>query len=217
MRGAPATVTIFSNSELRLEGLERMLNGNGFAVRSRLHDHSGTVPAETTADGNVFILDAPADKEGIAAITSLRHLHPSARIALLCDHCDSQDLRLAFMAGVDSVLLWNSKPAALVSMLRLVANGERLAPSPLVTELVETFGSREVQAAGTRHGPSERELAILRCLADGCSNKEIATRLGIGIATVRLHIRTLLRKLGSMNRTQAAIWAVSNGFGNQTR
>lgn len=193
-----------------------MLNSTGFVVRSHLHDHTGTVPAESTADDDVFILDAAADEQGIATITNLRHLHPSARIALLCDHCGRDELRLAFMAGADSVLLWNSKPPALVSMLRLVATGERLAPSPLVRKLLETFGSREGQAAGTRQSPSEREQAILRCLADGCSNKEIASRLGIGVATVRLHVRTLLRKLGSMNRTQAAIWAISNGFGSPT-
>ena len=217
VHGAPVSVVILSNSELRAAGLEQILSGAGLVVGSHVHAPAGPIPADSDTDEHVFVLDAPVDQQGLATITNLRRLHGSAHIALLCDHCDRHHLRLAFMAGVDAVLSWSSSPAALVSMLRLIAAGERFIPSPLVTELVEAFGSREGQAAGIRHGaPLEREFAILRCLADGCSNKEIAVRLGIGIATVRLHVRTLLRKLGSLNRTQAAIWAISHGFGSRT-
>lgn len=215
--GAPARMAILSNSELRAAGLERLLNSAGLAARSHLHDPAGAIPADSSADEHVFILDAPADEQGLATIANLRDRRGSAHIALLCDHCDRHEVRLAFMAGVDAVLLWSSKPAALVSMLRLIAAGEKFIPSPLIRELIEASNRGEGQVAGTPYGgPSERELAILRCLADGCSNKEIATRLGIGIATVRLHVRTLLRKLGSLNRTQAAVWAVSHGFTSRT-
>ena len=72
-----------------------------------------------------------------------------------------------------------------------------------------------MSAAGPQHsvrGLSPREREILQLLVTGASNKLIATRLGITEATVKVHLKTLLRKIDVNNRTQAAIWAMNNGF-----
>ena len=74
--------------------------------------------------------------------------------------------------------------------------------------------TRPALAGGLRPAaPSDREWEILRCLASGSSNKAIARELSIAETTVKVHIKSLLRKLGVSNRTQAAIWALNHGGG----
>ena len=66
-----------------------------------------------------------------------------------------------------------------------------------------------------RNGLSQREVQILRCLLNGDSNKMIANHLNITEATVKVHLKSLLRKINASNRTQAAIWALNNGIGGE--
>ena len=100
-------------------------------------------------------------------------------------------------------------PEALIQSLQLVTLGEKVFPTNLATMLLD------MNAPGPQHsigGLSPREQEILQALVTGASNKLIAIRLGITEATVKVHLKTLLRKIDVNNRTQAAIWAMNNGF-----
>ena len=103
---------------------------------------------------------------------------------------------------------------ALVVSLRLVDLGEKVFPTKLATMI--TSGQIDPTAAEVRassvKGLSKREGEIMRCLVHGESNKVIARQLGITEATVKVHLKAVLRKLNVSNRTQAAIWAVRNGL-----
>jgi len=94
----------------------------------------------------------------------------------------------------------------------LVLLGEKVFPTSLAALLISGPVDNVVEMPGGRRGLSERENQILRSLLKGESNKMIANRLGITEATVKVHLKTVLRKIGAANRTQAAIWALNNGY-----
>jgi two-component system nitrate/nitrite response regulator NarL len=96
-----------------------------------------------------------------------------------------------------------------------VASGEKVLPSQLVKHLPlrSAMSNAELNdGSELLETLSEREIETLRCLIMGYPNKVIAYRLDISEATVKVHVKAILRKLGVQNRTQAAIWAVNNGL-----
>jgi two-component system nitrate/nitrite response regulator NarL len=127
---------------------------------------------------------------------------------------------MAFRLSVSAYLLKRINFVTLVKSLELVMLGESLFPADVLTEIGKEHGvdiqvEKEVIAYSppTSHsgrGLSARETQILKCLIQGDSNKVIARRLQIGEATVKVHIKAILRKIRVQNRTQAAIWAVNH-------
>jgi len=142
-----------------------------------------------------------------ALIAQLRQMEPSCRIAVLGDTLDQAQLTACFAAGADGFLLKDISADTLIESLRLVALGQKVYPS----SLAELF-SGESAAMGEPGDLSQREREILRCLIDGDSNKRIANRLNITEATVKVHLKSVLRKTHTANRTQAAIWALERGM-----
>jgi two-component system nitrate/nitrite response regulator NarL len=111
--------------------------------------------------------------------------------------------------GADGFLIKNVSPEALIQSLQLIMLGEKVFPTNLASMLLD------MNAVSPQHsvrGLSPREQEILQALVTGASNKLIAIKLGITEATVKVHLKTLLRKIDVNNRTQAAIWAMNNGF-----
>jgi two-component system nitrate/nitrite response regulator NarL len=147
-------------------------------------------------------------------IASLRSHLPDARVALLSRNFDPSELALAFSAAADGIILESVSGDILLESLKLILLGEKLFPSPLARYL-SSSGGTDVRSNGQTlmSDLSERELEILRCLVDGDSNKRIANRLNITEATVKVHLKSILRKTHVMNRTQAAIWALHRGVG----
>jgi two-component system nitrate/nitrite response regulator NarL len=93
--------------------------------------------------------------------------------------------------------------------------GEMVFPSALATALPQCAPKRPKLNARLRGNLTPRELDILKCLTDGASNKLIARDLGITESTVKIHMKSLIRKIGAQNRTQAALWAIESGFGKE--
>jgi two-component system nitrate/nitrite response regulator NarL len=139
-------------------------------------------------------------------------MFPTARIVVLADDLSVEALRAAMGGGADGFLSKSVAPEALIQSLQLVTLGEKVFPTNLATMLLD------MNVPGPQHsirGLSPREQEILQALVTGASNKLIAIRLGITEATVKVHLKTLLRKIDVNNRTQAAIWAMNNGFSAQ--
>jgi two-component system nitrate/nitrite response regulator NarL len=144
-----------------------------------------------------------------ADLRALRDAFPTARIVVLADDLSVDVLRLAMGGGADGFLIKTVSPEALIQSLQLILLGEKVFPTNLAALLLD------MNAVSPQHsvrGLSPREQEILQALVTGASNKLIAIRLGITEATVKVHLKTLLRKLDVNNRTQAAIWAMNNGF-----
>jgi len=151
-------------------------------------------------------------------------LHPTGRGVVLDDHCNREAMRAAIQAGASAYLMKTITTEALLKALDLVMLGETVFSSsflPLVHDLVEDSqpaahpvpgydsAEEEIKDPVARR-LSSREIDTLRCLVEGCSNKIIARRFSIAEATVKVHVKAILRKIRVGNRTQAAIWAMSN-------
>ena len=121
----------------------------------------------------------------------------------------------AFTEGATGVLGKDLSCEQLIASLKLAALGHRLVPNNVIDSLSEGLflpASRNWNVNRAAVDLSDREIDILKCLVSGEANKVISRRLSITEATVKVHIKAILRKLKVINRTQAAIWAVLRGL-----
>ena len=205
-------VSILGKSEIIREGLRRILIDQGFVVDAAESDSADFGPLEC----DVIIVDAHDLDEGIQSCLELRERFPVCRLVLMMDQYRIEDVARAFTSGaVDGYLVKAISCAPLAGALRLIAMGEKVLPSEVAESL--THSIPQILWSGQEMGISglplsNREVEILRCLLDGDPNKLISRRLGIADATVKVHIKAILRKLRVQNRTQAAIWAANRGL-----
>jgi len=140
---------------------------------------------------------------GLAAISEIRQLDPKARILVLSNYEGSEDVYRAMEAGALAYLTKDAEGDELVQAILSVRSGRRYLPPNLGTLLAGRMGVDEL---------TNRELDVLRLLAQGFSNREIGYRLQIAEKTVKIHVSRVLDKLGVADRTQAAMAAVQRGI-----
>ncbi|CAO3352315.1 response regulator transcription factor [Azospirillum sp. 11R-A] len=211
-------VFLIDANKLFREGMKRLFEGTPFNVVGEAGSlREGLSTLGTGQNPDLILIDLPsgADEE-VEAMRSLREAHPSIRIVILTNDLETRRLSAALGAGAGGYLLKDIACEALMQSLKLVMMGEKVFPTHLAELLVS--GRTEDMGAELptrRKGLSQREVQILRCLLNGNSNKMIANHLSITEATVKVHLKSLLRKINASNRTQAAIWALNNGIGDQ--
>jgi len=210
-----ATLTfLVGRNKLFQEGLKSLLSGSQFEVVGEAVD---VAQADTSLGGetpDVVLLDFFAEPERtVDDVTHLREILPETKIVVLTETLSSQTLAACLGAGAHAYLIKDISADGLLQSLRLVILGERVFPTQLAALLVS--GSTEPVRRATSHGLTGRESQVLQCVARGDSNRMIANRLDIAEATVKVHIKGLLRKTNATNRTQAAIWALKDGLGAQ--
>jgi two-component system nitrate/nitrite response regulator NarL len=160
---------------------------------------------------------------GVDAIPALRQAAPGARIVMLTVSEDEADLAAALRAGACGYLLKTIEGDALFSAIQRAMRGASVVSEEMTDKLVAAYrgaaASSEVAAAAPPPAPasaigqlSPREREILRGIARGASNKEIARDLGIAETTVKIHVQHVLRKLGFSSRVQAAVAATAHGI-----
>lgn len=140
---------------------------------------------------------------GVEATAVIRQRHPAARIVSFTVYEGEEDIARAVEAGVAGYLPKSSSRQEILAAIRAVARGENVFPPPIASKL----------AAGRVRGRlNEKEMAVLRGIARGQSNKEIAAALGLAEVTVKFHVGRILEKLGVLDRTQAATTALQRGI-----
>jgi two-component system nitrate/nitrite response regulator NarL len=150
-----------------------------------------------------------------AALAAAHHQHPTAKIVILATEFDYDAMLGAFRAGVQGYLTNDLPWERLAGYLDLISFGEKIFPSQLADRLI---GENIDGVAGGQSATidsvnlSAREMEILQRLISGLPNKIISRQLTISEATVKVHVKAVLRKLGVANRTQAAIWAAAQGL-----
>lgn len=143
------------------------------------------------------------DMNGIEAMIAIRAEVPEARIVILTTFEGDVEIQRALQAGASGYLLKNMPQKQLADAIRHVHAGKRRVPAELAAQLAEHMGDE---------GLSEREIAVLKLVADGNRNREIGERLFITEETVKVHIRHIMEKLGAKDRTQAVAIAVRRGI-----
>jgi two-component system nitrate/nitrite response regulator NarL len=211
-------VSLVCANSLISEGLKRILDEDEFSVERSCKDCSTLIESDlgsdTAARSELIIIDVSAAANLADEVSALRNKFPKSRLVLLNDSFEFDNMVEAFEAGADGYILKEIACESLLGSLRLVALGEKVLPGELINHLPNH--SMLAHQRGKTEGElsdllSEREIETLRCLIMGYPNKVIAHRLDISEATVKVHVKAILRKLMVQNRTQAAIWAVNNG------
>ncbi len=208
---------IIDPSRLFREGLRGLLSGTQFNVTHEASDVTeGLEVVKSNDEIRIVILDFSSDDSDaeLQALKQMRSANEDVKLIVLTNEMSARLLARALNAGADGYLLKSLSSKALVQSLRLVDLGEKVFPTKLATMITSGQidpGAAEVRVLSVK-GLSEREREVTRCLQHGETNKVIARRLGITEATVKVHLKAVLRKLNLRNRTQAAIWAISNGL-----
>jgi len=143
------------------------------------------------------------DMSGIEALIAIRTEFPEARIVILTTFEGDVDIRRALEAGARGYMLKNMPPKELVEVIRQVHKGKKRIPAEVAAHLAEYFGDDTL---------TEREIDVLRHVANGNRNREIGERLFLSEETVKVHIKHIMEKLGASDRTQAVAIAVRRGI-----
>jgi two-component system nitrate/nitrite response regulator NarL len=218
----PETILLCRNSLVAI-GLKHLLEGTCFAITGTASDESSFSLRGTGTASPLFIIDgSDLPSRIVETARNLKGRYPDAKIAVIADSFDLSFVRLARGAGIDGFCLSASEREVLIKSLELVMLGETVLPTYLMALLLEaTFLKPELEPqvqAGAESEPSDprlrrlstREAEILHCLTEGAPNKMIARKLDVAEATVKVHIKAILRKIGAANRTQAAMWATAH-------
>jgi len=166
---------------------------------------------------DVIVMDiSMPGMNGLVATRKLRQLHPKIAIVTLTRHSDDAYLQELLRAGVSGYVLKQSAPSELLQALRAAASGGQYLDSALTARVTAGFLGRETkrqsQPAGT---VTEREAEVLRLIASGYSNKEIAGRLSLSVKTVEAHKANAMRKLDLNGRIDIVKYAVLQGWLDQ--
>lgn len=208
---------LMCSSPLTRIGLSHVLAGTGFAILEG--DSSTILQSPVHLKQVALILIHLSSPEALEFIRPLKTANPEAKVAVLADQIDLDDIVFAFNAGVDGIVLSTSERQILIRCLELVMLGERIFPSEVVLSRYTKISAH----AEVPHGPetvsatpelpsqigklSDRELEILSWLKEGAQNKVIARNLSVTEGTIKVHVKAILKKLGAKNRTQAAMIA----------
>jgi two-component system nitrate/nitrite response regulator NarL len=223
------TALVAASSFVR-EGLTSFLSGTRFRVLERAAPSGEAAGPSPDRQAPALILAALDDAASIEAARRLRELCPEARLVVFGRADAPGTLPKDLCFGAQAVLDRDIDRGTLVKALEVVMSGVTVQSSGLFSWLLDRpgaaydgpgdqrqillGGSPEAAQAGVTicHPLSSRELNVLRCLADGASNKVIALKFDLAEATVKIHVKNILRKLKTQNRTQAAIWAREHGI-----
>ncbi len=215
----PVNVFLIDSNKLFREGMKRLFDASSFRVMGEagsLNEGLSLIETATQTPGLILIDLANSGEEEVEGVRTLRARFPHIRTVILTSDLCTRRLSAALGAGADGYLMKNIACEALMQSLRLVMMGEKVLPTHLAELLVSGKTEELTTEMPTRRkGLSQREVQILKCLLNGNSNKMIANHLNITEATVKVHLKSLLRKINASNRTQAAIWALNNGIGDQ--
>jgi DNA-binding NarL/FixJ family response regulator len=143
------------------------------------------------------------DLSGIDAMLAIRAESPDARIIILTTFEGDVEIQRALQAGAHGYLLKSTPPNELVQAIRQVHAGKKRVPPNVAAQLAEHMGSESLSA---------REVEVLRQIAQGNRNREVAEKLFISEETVKVHVKHIMDKLGANDRTQAIAIAVKRGI-----
>lgn len=216
-----ASVVLVGGHDLAFEGLKTLLGKHDFNIVAegrRLREIA--IPDTFRARRFLIIFDVVDELDPVLdEIALIRQHFPLVCIVALLEAFQKAVGHLRHSVDVNAILDRNVSCEALVKTLRVVMTGYGVL-TPIVTDTQVADDTRarrpgsDTAQSGAHLMLSDREFEIIRCLAEGQSNKVIARRFSISEATVKIHVRGILRKVNARNRTQAAMWALNRGFGS---
>jgi DNA-binding NarL/FixJ family response regulator len=215
----PLKVLLVDDEPLVRAGLRAVLEAQpDIEVVGEAGDGAAVIPLVRTLRPDVVAMDVRMPlMDGIEATRAvLRTVPEPPKIIMVTTFENDEYVYGALRVGADGFLLKRARPEEIVHAVRLVAEGDSL-PFPTAIRRLAAEHGREYGTAGARRAFSAaaltaREEEVLRLMARGLTNAEIAGRLTVGTETVKSHVSAVLAKLGARDRTQAVIAAYESGF-----
>ncbi len=209
----PIRVVLVEDHALTRAGLRTALEATGdVTVVAEVGDGisaEAVIAAEAPA---VAVIDIGLPgRDGVALTRAIKAGAEPPRVVILTMHELDDEVLAALSAGADAYCVKSSDAATVLDAVRIVAGGGAYFDSRIAHVVMRRLGAPTTTSAAD--SPlTPRELDVLRLIADGVGNNEIAERLHIGLGTVKAHIRDILEKLSASDRTQAAVNAMRRGY-----
>ena len=204
-------VMIVDDHTLFRSGLSELLERRGIEVCAAVGDGEEGCRVAAELEPDVVLLDLRMPGiDGLSVLERLAALGLQCAVVMLTTSSDERDLVTSLRSGARGYLLKDMEPDRLVEALAAVVDGETVVAPEMTSVLAKVVkgGALESGRPNRFSSLTPREFEILRHLAEGQSNKEIARDLGITDGTVKLHVRSILRKLEVRSRVEAAVIAV---------
>ena len=220
-----ATILV-GKSKLLREGLARILRSSSFRILASVSSADDALASDLQQNPLLFVVIQTGDDfdSTLEHIGRIRDRHLGGRIAIVPNHFRPDEMVSAFRAGATGYFV-DVTGAAFIKSLELVMMGETVFPLALLSFVLDSEHEHLCEAAPCGENSkairvtlkdalapqlSSREESVLRCLINGDSNKCIARKMDIAEATVKVHVKAILRKIRVHNRTQAAIWGANH-------
>jgi len=209
-------LVLCDDQEIVTEGMQLILSTvPGFEVVGVAQDGAEAVDLVAEQKPDVVLMDLRMPiMNGIQATRQIQEHHPETRVLVLTTYDDDGWVFDAIRAGADGYLLKDTPRETLIAAIRGTAQGATHVDPNVAGKLFRQIAHPEAVAADTSFAAdlTERELEVLRLLADGLSNTEIAERLHLSKGTVQNYVSSIFVKLDVTDRTQAAIVALRHGL-----
>lgn len=205
-------VLIVDDHTVVRKGLKALLTAEkyGIDVVDEASNGNQAVEKAVQLEPDVILMDlVMPEKSGLEALVEIKQIQPEARILVLTSFAEDEKVVDAIRAGAFGFLLKDTSPDELVQTIRAVHTGKFTLPQELTRVLLANPAGAP-EKPSTQADLTQREIDVLRCIAKGYANKQIASELSISTTTVRTHVSNLLRKLNFENRTQLALFAREN-------
>ncbi len=212
--GETVRVAVVDDQRLFAKGLSGLVDMlPGVEVVGVAYDGEEAVALCREEEPDVVLMDISMPKmDGISATREIRNLLPQTAVIILTGHEDDEHVFEGIKAGAQGYLLKDSEPDDLARAIHTVNAGNTIIAPDLAQKMLNTFEGGRSRSPQLSPPPlTERELEVIRALAHGMSDRQIAGSLGISEKTVRNHASNIYRKLHIFDRTQAVIYAIREG------
>ncbi len=216
----PIRLLICEDQTLMREGLKTILELDDgsppFAIIGEASDGEEAVRQASRLSPDIVLMDIQMPRQnGVQASAAICATLPATRVIILTTFDNDDYVFEAIKAGAMGYLLKDTPANELAATIRRVHQGESFIQPQVATKLLMEFGRRGTSAkgpSGEEGELSQRELDVLKLLAQGASNRDIAARLVLAEGTIKNHVSSILLKLHAANRTQAANMARERGL-----
>ena len=218
----PVTVVVADDQAAVREGLVLLLGTlPGITVAGQAEDGAAAVETVAATHPQVVLMDLNMPRlDGVAATRRIRADHPQTQVVVLTTYADDESIIGALQAGALGYLTKDATRAEIGRAVHAAAAGQAVLDPAVQQRLLLAAARAPAPQPDQDHDPDEltpRESDVLRLIAEGKSNREIARALYVSEATVKTHVNRIFAKTGSRDRAQAIRYAYTHGYANPAR